>query len=73
MGIITPGKSTVLRKGRMGNVSGTLVMVILSSSSSEIRGIKSVSSFTGDEKNNPAFFFSCSMLIKKYPPEKLTK
>jgi hypothetical protein len=65
MGIITPGKRTVFRSGNIGKVSGTEVVEILSSSSSEISGIKSVSSFTGDEKKRLLLFFSCSLLIKK--------
>ena len=45
IGITTPGNNTVFLSGSIGSDSGILVLVIISSSSSAIRGIKSVSSF----------------------------
>jgi hypothetical protein len=51
MGITTPGKSTVFRKGKMGITSGYLVFLSCSLSPSDIgiMGIKSTSS--SDLKN----------------------
>jgi hypothetical protein len=63
MGIITPGKRTVFLSGRIGSVSGICVIVILSSSSSEISGIKSESSLTDDERKKSDNLFSCNLLI----------
>src|ERR1700743_2995534 len=45
MGITTPGKSTVLRSGSIGNTSGTCSLFISASSSDDISGKNSESSF----------------------------
>ena len=41
IGITTPGKSTVLRNGKMGNDSGNSSLLISASSSGVIKGINS--------------------------------
>ena len=43
MGITTPGNNTVLRKGKIGNVSGNVSPFICSSSSGVNNGINSES------------------------------
>src|ERR1044072_57203 len=50
IGITTPGKRTVLRRGSMGNSSGMTSLFICSSSSLLINGINSVSSSLAGEK-----------------------
>ena len=44
MGITTPGNNTVLRSGKIDSISGIFSACILSSSSAESKGMKSLSS-----------------------------
>src|SRR5690554_365463 len=66
MGITTPGKRTVFLKGKIGSVSGRFSFSIASSSSIDISGINSASSFKSSKDNlsNDFIFFRSIILFK---------
>src|ERR1700754_325350 len=63
IGITTPGNNTVLRKGNMDNTSGSSSLFISSSSSDDISGKNSESSFI----IGSAFLKSNGSKLIKYP------
>src|SRR5690606_39886422 len=70
IGMTTPGKRTVLRKGSMGNISGISALLISSSSSELSNGKNSVSSFMTENtcliSNVSLLFIYICMFFRQY-------